>query len=83
MTKDCAIRFGEYIAENNAHFEKWCIGHNYGHINMYGMFTLYPWSARKAISEYRKTFGFTEPEYRNWNKDKGWKWGTMSATVRI
>lgn len=23
MTKDSAMRFGEYIAENNAHFEEW------------------------------------------------------------
>ena len=84
MTKECAIRFGEYIAENNDHFDKWCRQNNYAHPDaIYGCFTMSPWNARKAISEYRKVFGFTESEYRNWNKDKGWKWGTMGAKVRI
>lgn len=84
MTKECAIRFGEYIAENNDHFDKWCRQNNYAHTDaIYGCFAMYPWNARKAISEYRKAFGFTESEYRNWNKDKGWKWGTMGAKVRI
>lgn len=83
MTKECAIRFGEYIAENNNHFDAWCRIHGYAHTNMYGAFTLYPWSARRAISEYRKVYGFTESEYRNWNKDKGWMWGTMCDEVRI
>lgn len=83
MTKKCAIYFGEYIAKYNDHFDEWCRQYNYAETNMYGCFSMYPWSARQAISEYRKTFGFTDSEYHNWNKDWGWKWGTMCAEVRI
>jgi hypothetical protein len=83
MTKDSAMRFGEYIAENSAHFEEWCKRNHYARTNIYGMFELHIKTARQAISEYRKAFGFTESEYHNWNKDKGWRWGNMSATVRI
>jgi hypothetical protein len=83
MTKMNAIRFGEYIAENNNHFDEWCRQNHYAHTNMYGAFAMYPLSARKALSEYRKAFGFTESEYRNWNKDWGWHYGTMGAKVRI
>lgn len=83
MTKEFAIRFGEYIAESNDHFDEWCRSHNYAHTNMYGAFELYPWSARMAVSEYRKEFGFTDEEYHNWNYDWGWKWGYMSNRVRI
>jgi hypothetical protein len=50
---------------------------------MYGAFELYIWSARQAIYEYRKSFGFTDSEYRNWNHDWGWKWGYMHAKTRI
>ena len=83
MTKSCAVRFGEYIAENNEHFDTWCREKNYAHTNMYGGFELYIWSARQAISEYRKTFGFTDAEYRYWNKNYGWHYGYMDAKVRI
>lgn len=43
MTKECAIRFGEYIAENNDHFDKWCRQNNYAHTDaIYGCFAMYP-----------------------------------------
>ena len=84
MTKTNAVRFGEFIAENNAHFEMWCKTRNYGHIDtIYGHFTLYARTARKAIAEYRKMFGFSDTEYRDWNKTYGWHYGTMCATVKI
>ena len=83
MTTAVARRFGEFIAEDNEHFDNWCRENNYAHTNLYGAFEMKPWNARKAIAEYRKTFGFTDGEYRAWNKYKGWHWGYIYADTKI
>ena len=83
MTRDCAMRFGEYIAQNNNHFDKWCREHGYANTNIYGGFQMFIDSARKAISQYRKEYGFSKDEYSNWNVDCGWRYGYFSAKVKV
>lgn len=86
MTAKTAVKFLEVMSDINPAVEKFCLDNGYAWIDtVYGAFgyQVLPKTARTALREYRKTYGFTRSDYDYWFKNYSAVYGEVWESTRI